>query len=382
MKVGFAGRWDPLDKTAWSGTYFHAYTAIKKYYPVETFYYKWPWHVRERLILHKQFQKLAHKKAAVEFLKGYAKHFSKQLERELLNRKVDLLFVPSAPQLIAYCKTELPIVYLTDATFYQLQGYYPFFKDIAQYNIDQGIEMDQLVFKHAAHCMLASEWTKQSAINDYGITENKITVVPLGANLDSVPTARESEIYRAKKETNKTCQLLFLGVEWERKGGQIALATYKILKEKGLSVQLTIIGCVPPVAVDDTNITVIPFLNKHNKEEAAKLYNIISNSSFLLLPTRAECAGVVFCESSAFGIPSITTNTGGVSTYVEDGVNGYALPLAANTDEYAKLILDLFTNDERYQRLCISSRKKYEEVLNWDSWGRSFHQIAENIFIK
>ena len=37
---------------------------------------------------------------------------------------------------------------------------------------------------------------------------------------------------------------------------------------------------------------------------------------------------------------------------------------------------------ERYQQLCSSSRKKYEEVLNWDSWGRSFHQIAENIFTK
>ena len=377
MKVGFAGRWDPLDKTAWSGTYFHAYTAIKKYYPVETFYYKWPWHVRERLILHKQFQKLGNKKAAVEFLKGYAKHFSKQLERELLKRKVDMLFVPSAPQLIAYCKTDLPVVYLTDATFFQLQGYYPFFKDIAKYNIDQGIALDKLVFEKSTHCMLASEWTKRSAIHDYGIGENRISVVPLGANLDILPGEEELQ-----KEKNTTCQLLFLGVEWERKGGQIALDTYKILKEKGIPVHLTIIGCVPPVAINDTGITNIPFINKHNKEEAAQLYNIILNSHFLLLPTRAECAGVVFCEASAFGIPSITTNTGGVSTYVEDGVNGYALPLAANADEYAKLIHDLFTNDERYQRLCISSRKKYEEVLNWDSWGRSFHQIAENIFIK
>ena len=82
MKVGFAGRWNPLDKTAWSGTYFNAYQAIKKYNDIEIFYYKWPWHVRERLILHKQFQKLGNKKAAVEFLRGYAKYFSKQLEKE------------------------------------------------------------------------------------------------------------------------------------------------------------------------------------------------------------------------------------------------------------------------------------------------------------
>lgn len=377
MKVGFAGRWDPLDKTAWSGTYLHSYNAIKKYYPVETFYYKWPWHVRERLILHKQFQKLIHKKAAVEFLKGYAKHFSKQLEKELLKRKVDVLFVPSAPQLIAYCKTDIPIIYMTDATFFQLQGYYPFFKNIAQYNISQGIAMDKLVFEKAAHCMAASEWTKQSAIVDYKIPVNKITVAPLGANLATIPGRGE-----LKKEKNKACQLLFLGVEWERKGGQIALDTFYKLQEYGVPVHLTIIGCIPPVSINEKNITVIPFIDKHSETEAVQLYNIIRNSDFLLLPTRAECAGVVFCEASAFGVPSITTNTGGVSTYVQDDVNGFTLPLAAGADKYAGKIQELYTNEEAYQKLSISSRKKYEEELNWDNWGKTFNAIAEKIINK
>ena len=33
MKVGFAGRWSPLDKSAWSGTYFYSYTGNKKILP-------------------------------------------------------------------------------------------------------------------------------------------------------------------------------------------------------------------------------------------------------------------------------------------------------------------------------------------------------------
>lgn len=374
MKVGFAGRWSALDKTAWSGSYFNSYNAIKKYYDTEIFYYKWPWHVRERLILHKQFQKLTHKKAAVEFLTGYAKYFSKQLEKELLKRKVDLLFVPSAPQLIAYCKTNIPIIYLTDASFFQLQGYYPLFKDIASYNIAQGIAMDKLAFGKAANCMLTSDWAKRSAIADYHIPENKITVVPFGANLDVIPSVQE-----LKKEKNKICQLLFLGVEWERKGGQIALDTFYTLQKRGLPVQLTIIGCVPPVAITDTNITIIPFINKNNAAEASRLYSIFLNSDLLLLPTRAECAGIVFCEASAFGVPSITTNTGGVGTYVEDGINGFALPFSAGADAYADTITRLFADDENYRQLCISSRKKYETELNWDSWGKKFNSIAEKI---
>jgi glycosyltransferase involved in cell wall biosynthesis len=374
MKVGFAGRWSPLDKTAWSGIYFSTYQAIKKYYEIETFYYKWPWHVRESLILHKQFQKLGNKKAAVEFLKGYAKYFSKQLEKELLIKKVDLLFVPSAPQLIAYCKTDIPVIYMNDTTFSRLQGYYPLYKDIAPYNIAQGIAIDKLAFQKATHCMLTSDWAMQSAMQDYHIPGNKITVTPFGANLDVVPSVNE-----LKKESNKICQLLFLGVEWERKGGQIALDTFYSLQKKGIPVQLTIIGCVPPVPVYDKDILVIPFINRNNKEEATRLYNIFLNSDFLLLPTRAECAGIVFCEAGAFGVPSITTDTGGVRTYVQDGVNGYALPMAATADEYAARIQDLFASEEACRLLSTGSRKRYEEELNWDNWGRSFHNIAENI---
>jgi glycosyltransferase involved in cell wall biosynthesis len=377
MKVGFAGRWSPLDKTAWSGIYHSTYQQIKKNYETEIFHYKWPWQVRERLILHKQFQKISGKKAAVEFLKGYGKYFGKQLEKELRTRKADLLFVPSAPQLIAYCKTSLPVIYMSDATFVQLQGYYPLFSDIARYNIRQGIEMDRLTFQKSAHIMLASAWAKQSAMKDYGIAANRLTVAPFGANFDVIPGTDE-----VKQKKNAVCRLLFLGVEWERKGGQIALDTFHSLQKKGLPVHLTIIGCTPPVPVTDKNILVIPFINRQIKDEAKKLYDITRQSDFLLLPTRAECAGIVFCEASAFGVPSITTDTGGVTTNVEDGVNGYALPLSATADEYADKISGLFADEEKYRQLSISSRKKFEEELNWDAWGRTFNSIAQNILNK
>jgi glycosyltransferase involved in cell wall biosynthesis len=372
MKIGFAGRWSPLDKTAWSGIYYQTYQAILKNYQVEFFHYTWPWHVRESLILHKQFQKVIHKKAAVEFLKTYAKYFSRQLEKELLKKKVDLLFVPAAPQLIAYCKTNIPVIYMTDATFFQLQGYYPLFKDIAAYNIRQGIALDKSAFEKSSHCMLASHWAKQSAITDYGIDENKITIAPFGANLEKIPGVNE-----LKKEKNKVCNLLFLGVEWERKGGQIALDAFRILQKNGFLSHLTIIGCVPPVPVTDKNITVIPFINKQNKAEADKLYDITRNADFLLLPTRAECSGIVFCEAAAFGVPSITTDTGGISTNVQHGINGFTLPLSATADDYAKIIQKIFCDDYTYWELSKNCRKKFEEELNWDHWGNTFLKIAQ-----
>ena len=101
------------------------------------------------------------------------------------------MFVSASSQMIAYLETDIPIIYMTDATFQQLQGYYPAFSNLADYNIRQGIELDKKAFQKAAHCMLASEWNKNSAINDYGIDPEKISVVPCGANLDKIPAGSE-----------------------------------------------------------------------------------------------------------------------------------------------------------------------------------------------
>jgi len=223
--------------------------------------------------------------------------------------------------------------------------------------------------------MLASGWNKNSAINDYGIDAKKITVIPCGANMDMIPAATELNM-----DASGQCRLLFLAVEWDRKGGGIALETYRILKQKGINPHLHIIGCVPPQDLSgEENVTVIPFLDKNNTGDFQQLHKIFLQTDFLLLPTRAECAGVVFSEASAYGIPSITTDTGGVTTYVQDGINGFALPFNAGPEQYADKIAQLVSDPKELQNLKKSSRKYYEERLNWDLWGQQFQQIAERL---
>jgi glycosyltransferase involved in cell wall biosynthesis len=214
-------------------------------------------------------RKFFKKQTSVEFLKSYAKYFSKQLEKDLKKRPVDVLFVSASSQLVAYLKTDIPVIYMTDATFQQLQGYYPYFSNLAGYNIRQGIELDKKAFHKAAHCMLASDWNKNSAINDYRINAEKISVAPCGANMDFIPAAEDLPSY-----TNGL-RLLFLGVEWDRKGGDIVLKAFRLLQKKGIKAQLHIIGCVPPHDLSHENaITVIPFLDKNKVEDFQQLNKI------------------------------------------------------------------------------------------------------------
>jgi glycosyltransferase involved in cell wall biosynthesis len=375
MKIGFAGRWSPLDKKSWSGTYFFSYNEIKKYGDVEIFHFPYPKWLSTYLInVYKKPQNfLRRRNVAVEFLKDYARHYSKKLEKELVHRKIDILFVASAPQLFAYANLEIPVIFLTDGTFYQIQGYYETWKNFAPFSIRQGIEVDKRAFLKSTHIMAASEWTRQSAIHDYDVDPSTISVVPLGANLEHIPSEADLDF-----STDCKCRLLFLGVEWHRKGGDIALGAFYRLKKKGIKAKLQIVGCIPPVQIDDPDVTVIPFLDKNNPHEFSQLNNILLHTDFLLLPTRAECAGIVFCEASAYGIPSITTDTGGVGTYVRNGENGFTLPPQAGPEEYALQLEQVITNPHLLVELKKRSRHYYDNTLSWEVWGKRFNEIACN----
>ena len=108
----------------------------------------------------------------------------------------------------------------------------------------------------------------------------------------------------------------------------------------------------------------------------------MSSAHFLLVPTRADCSLLVGSEANAYGMPAITTETGGVPEIVKDGVNGYCLPHSANGNTYAALIAELFLNQEKFKELIASSRARYEAYLNWEKWSDSFTEIYKRNVLK
>jgi glycosyltransferase involved in cell wall biosynthesis len=82
-------------------------------------------------------------------------------------------------------------------------------------------------------------------------------------------------------------------------------------------------------------------------------------------------------ESNSYGVPAITTHVGGVPDVVKDGVNGYCLPLNADSAAYASLITTIFLDKEQYHQLIKSSRIRFEEELNWDKWAEHFKKVLQ-----
>jgi YD repeat-containing protein len=265
---------------------------------------------------------------------------------------------------------DIPMAYVSGTTFALMRSYYSQFSSLLPISQREGHAIEQSMIDRSSVLLYPTEWPVKSAINDYHADPSKIHIVPYGANLDAEDVPPESVVL-GRQRSDYRCRLLFIGVDWQRKGGPIAFDTLIELRKLGVDAQLTVCGCTPPREFEHERMKVIPFLDKNDPGQRKQLNSLLLSSNFLLVPTRSECFGVVFCEASAFGLPSISTRTGGVPGVVRDGENGYLLPLSAGGSEYAKVIAEIHQDADRSRELSRSSRRAFDTRLNWDAWGRT-----------
>jgi glycosyltransferase involved in cell wall biosynthesis len=300
-------------------------------------------------------------------------NFASLIKKQLLQTPCDVIFAPVAKEEITYIETTIPIVSLSDVTFSLLETTYKLNLDKQQREVES--EQELLAISKAKKLVYPSEWAAKSAIFDYKAEPSKIEIIPFGANLDKPPLANE---VLSPKQTS-SCRLLFVGRDWLRKGGDIAFQTLVSLCNKGVEAELVIVGSTPPPEIKHEKLRVIPYLNKNIPQQRKQLDELFLKSNFFLFPTRADCSPIVICEANAFGLPVLTTDVGGIPTIVKNGKNGYMLPLSASGEDYANLIVEIFSNRTNYENLVRSSREEYDQRLNWNKWAESLHQVIRQM---
>ena len=377
MKIGFYSSMPLEDKRNWSGTMF------KMYEQMLLMGHQIEWIPQQKLndkeLLNlSRIQQLFYR----IFKRGYntkvnlygARQLGKKITDLLQHKNFDLIFVPTYLNDFASVKTSIPIIYLNDANVAQLINYYPYYSGFGFLSKLETRWVEKKMLRKAAINIFSSEWAVDYAVNHYGINRKKVKVVKFGANL-SVP-----EVWDFDKSLNGEITFLFLAVDWERKRGQLAYESLKILKDKGYPVRFQIIGCKPDL--NEEWVDIIPFLNKNNPQELQEIQSHLLKSHFLFVPTKADCTPIAFCEAAGYGLPVISTNTGGISAHVVDGETGILLPESATATDYAAAIEKLLQLPEMIRSMSIASREKYKKELNWKVWGETFDQLIENFNCK
>jgi glycosyltransferase involved in cell wall biosynthesis len=335
---------------------------------------------RAKQALHKA---LFHRHYSPQREPALIKDYARQIEKKISGKKYDIIFsaISPASQPIAYLDTDIPIVFWTDAAFSGTVDFYPVYssKFLTQDTIRNGMTNERNALERASLALYWSDWAAQCAIADYDINPAKVKVVPVGPCIESNRTLADVRTMVEARGFD-TCRLLFMGVDWQRKGADTAVRVAARLNAAGVKTELSLVGCDPPqdLSLPDF-IKPLGFINKATPDGARRMNELFASHHFMITPSRAECFGLVFAEANSFGMPALARAVGGIPTAIHNNINGYAFDRNANLDEYVGFIAHLMAEPARYRALALSSFNEFATRLNWTTAGKTVFELLDGL---
>jgi glycosyltransferase involved in cell wall biosynthesis len=212
--------------------------------------------------------------------------------------------------------------------------------------------------------VLPAEWSGQAA-RSYCREPGKIKVIPFGANLaDPGPQIAIGRTW--KKVNGKGCfDLLFVGKDWIRKGGDVAVEAVRCLNASGLKARLHVVGAMVPGEVSPDQVRQYGLLDKSKPEEIELLKRLFTEADAFILPSSSEGYVISALEAAAFGLPTLAYDADGVRNAVVDGRTGLLFPLGSPGEVFADAVSLWQRQPAAYEALSRGARHHYETNANW-----------------
>jgi glycosyltransferase involved in cell wall biosynthesis len=167
-------------------------------------------------------------------------------------------------------------------------------------------------FKRCAGLLPWSQWAARSMIEDYGAIADKVRVLPPG-----VDTGRWKP-GDPQANGGRRVRLLFVGGDYERKGGPLLLDVYRRHMREMCDLDMVTRADLPP----EPGITV----HTGYGPDDAGLLQLYQAADLLVVPTLADCFSMAAIEAMACGLPVVSCPIGGIPEIVLDGDTGILVP--------------------------------------------------------
>lgn len=177
--------------------------------------------------------------------------------------------------------------------------------------IDEAIGVQSRVLRQAAHIFTLSDWARQSVIDDFQIDPALVTTVYAGPNLRIPPHLTD---VRSERE------ILFVGIDWERKGGPLLVEAFGLLRRRLPDVTLRIVGCRP--SVSGAGIEVEGFLDRRDAVQFERICRCYLRAACFCLPSMFDPFPIAIIEAAAAGLPVVSIDTGSRREAIVNGRTG------------------------------------------------------------
>jgi glycosyltransferase involved in cell wall biosynthesis len=234
-----------------------------------------------------------------------------------------------------------------------------------QWTYTPNLHLERKIYEAAVSVVTFSEAVRRSVIDDYNIDAAKVQVVYPGVDLTKITVSE-----KPAGSVSSPYQILFVGGDFERKGGHDLLAVF--LEHFAEQAELHLVTQTP-IACSHANVHIYQNIQAYTPEWLS-LYH---QADVFVMPTYAEPFGWVFIEAMAAGLPVVATQLNAIPEMVSHGETGLLLQ-PGDRAALTHSIRTLMENPTLGREMGTKGRKVVEQ--KFDAY-KNF-QTLESLFIK
>jgi glycosyltransferase involved in cell wall biosynthesis len=267
----------------------------------------------------------------------------------IFNNRADYAFSFQFQSLFDTSTPGLPHFIYTDHTYHESQKY----SLSSTYFSPEWAALEKEIYHNASSIFTWSSNISRSLTHDYGVPEAKVVCAYTGPNLEMPAHLPDKHDYSHQN-------ILFVGSDWERKGGPVLAAAFKLVLEALPEAHLTVIGPAPHIDLPNSQ-----FLGRLPIDELEEYFR---RATVFCLPTRREPFGNVFIDAMQAALPIVATNVEALPDVVTNGENGYLVE-PDDVHALAKALIELLSEPEKCRRFGARSHSLCKTRYNWDNVG-------------
>lgn len=247
------------------------------------------------------------------------------------------------------------------------------------------IIISRLIFIFPDHFIVHTNKNKKQLIDYFGISEQKISVIPHGpieAYASNDNAKINPNLFRRLNNIDANSKILLLfGAIRDYKGIDVAIKALKLLTDKGIKCHLVIAGkewtstqCYKEQAYDLGIENKVTFHTDYIP--SSDIYSYFKASDLVILPykhfdAQSGVAGV----AASFGKPMIVSDTGGLSEWVAD--KAWAIP-AGDHEALASAIEKCIESPDILDKMSKDS-SKLAKLYSWAGIAEKTYKLYEKL---
>jgi len=238
-------------------------------------------------------------------------------------------------------------------------GKSPYFPaGISAARITRAVDYERRVYDSLDRIFTMSHYLRQSFIDDFGVPADKVTVIGAGVNVDGVPELAPRD-FSAQR-------LLFVGVDFHRKGGADVLTAFREVRRALPKAELHIVGPatleIPPDG--GQGVTMHGFVAKNEPAGRATMEGLWRSASLFVMPSLYEPFGIAPLEAMLYGMPCVLSDAWAFPEMVTPGVHGDLVP-PRDAGQLAATLIRLLGDPEGLERMGAAGRERVLRDFTW-----------------